>query len=78
MTGFMMDHDAGWVVDLAVPPSLHDNTADADRLQKEILRKTGIGPVAIDLALLRELPARLNNWGYRCRCVFLKVPAGLA
>ncbi len=72
-----MDHDAGWVVDLSMaPPSLHDNTADADRLQREIFRKTGIGTVAIDLALLRELPARLNNWGYRCRCVFFKSPGG--
>ncbi len=76
MAAYMMD-DSGWVVDLALaPPSLHDNTADADRLQKEILRKTGIGPVAIDLGILRELPARLKNWGYRCRCVFFKSLGG--
>ncbi len=73
----MSDHDSGWVVDIALtPPSLRDNTADADRLKKEIFRKTGLSPITIDLALLKELPARLQNWGYRCRCVFFRSHGG--
>ncbi|MBS0013568.1 MAG: DUF4445 domain-containing protein [Desulfobacterales bacterium] len=60
----------GWVVDVHMPPpSLEDNTADADRLKKALAVKIGTGEVAINLKLGRKLPEKLRSWQYACRCV---------
>ncbi|MBA2880136.1 uncharacterized 2Fe-2S/4Fe-4S cluster protein (DUF4445 family) [Desulfosalsimonas propionicica] len=60
----------GWVVDVYMPPpSLEDNTADADRLEKVLAAKIGAGRVAINLELSRKLPEKLRSWQYACKCV---------
>lgn len=53
------------------PPSLQDNTADAQRLQTELKACFGIQVVHMDLDLLKVLPARLRKWNYKLRCVVL-------
>ena len=68
-----IDHNSGWVVDIALnPPSLQDNTADADRLKKALSHKIGVDYITVDPFVLKDLPIRLHNWDYRCRCVFFK------
>ncbi len=63
----------GWVVELELePPSLQNNTADADRLKKALSGKIGASHITIDLVVLKDLSTRLKEWGYRCRCVFFK------
>ena len=54
------------------PPSLQDNTADAERLIKAIKPHLKTNAVDIDLYLLRELPVLLRKWKYNVRCIFLK------
>ncbi|MEW6078727.1 MAG: ASKHA domain-containing protein [Thermodesulfobacteriota bacterium] len=59
-----------WVEHVSlVPPSLSDNTADADRLLAALRKTFGIGTIPIDMSLLRLLPDRLRQWGYRARCL---------
>ena len=52
------------------PPSLSDNTADADRLIKELKKKLGTEYVAADLSLLRTVSATLrkNNYNVHVAC----------
>ena len=54
------------------PPSLQDNTADAERLIRSIKSHLKTNAVEIDLYLLRELPVLLRKWKYNVRCIFLK------
>jgi len=54
------------------PPSLQDNTADAERLIRAIKSRLKTNTVDIDLYLLRELPVLLRNWKYNVRCILLK------
>lgn len=62
-----------WVVDVSMqPPSLGDNTADADRLQKTLAAKLGSGEVVMDLWLLKKLPEKLRLWKYCCKCVLFQ------
>ena len=63
----------GWIrlVRLS-PPSLQDNTADADRLKNQLKKQLNTQSVEIDLHVLRELPVRLREWGYSARCVVIK------
>lgn len=66
----MTEKNAGWVVDVSMdPPSLEDNTADANRLKKALAAELGAESVGVDLFLLKQLPYRLRDWGYKCRCV---------
>jgi uncharacterized 2Fe-2S/4Fe-4S cluster protein (DUF4445 family) len=63
----------GWVRTLALePPSLKDNTADADRLLKALKLELKTDAVRIDLALLKQMPRQLRAFGYRVRCVVIK------
>jgi len=58
-----------WVLPLTLtPPSLRDNTADADRLAAALRRRTGGAPVALPLELLRGLPDALRAADWRVRC----------
>ncbi len=67
----MDTHEPGWVAHIALePPSLNDNTADADRLKKALLRKTGAAAIQIDPGVMKGIPERLKAWQYRCNCVF--------
>jgi len=60
---------SSWVLPLTLtPPSLRDNTADADRLAAALRRRTGGAPVALPLELLRELPDALRAADWRVRC----------
>ncbi len=62
--------ESTWIYDVSArPPSLEDNTADADRLIGVLRRQTGAAEVAPDLDLLRRLPERLRRWGWKARCV---------
>ena len=63
----------GWVRQVSLsPPSLQNNTADADRLNAELKRQLSTGHVEIDLNVLRELPFRLREWAYTARCIVFK------
>lgn len=60
----------GWIQTVCLaPPSLADNTADADRLVGKLKTQLGVDTVDVDLDLVRELPDRLRALNYRVRCV---------
>lgn len=68
-----MAAENGWVVDIRMqPPSLEDNTGDADRLKKALAAELGADTVAADLCLLKQLPEKLRKWEYACRCVVFR------
>lgn len=54
------------------PPSLKDNTADADRLRRALMQRLDADRVRIDLSLLREIPGALRAWGYSARCLVFR------
>ena len=56
-----------WLRPKLIPPSLSDNTADADRLIKELKRELETEYVALDLSLLRTVSATLRKNGYTVR-----------
>ncbi len=59
-----------WVQSVALaPPSLSDNTADAERLTRHLERRLGIARLRIDLAMLSGLPTLLRDNHYRVRCI---------
>lgn len=59
-----------WVEHISlVPPSLGNNTADADRLLAALRQRLGTGVIAVELDLLRRLPDLLRQWDYKARCV---------
>ncbi|MEJ5358985.1 MAG: ASKHA domain-containing protein [Desulfobacterales bacterium] len=61
-----------WVFPLRLtPPSLRDNTADADRLAAALRRETG-AEVLLPLELLRDLPAVLRAADWRVRCALFR------
>jgi uncharacterized 2Fe-2S/4Fe-4S cluster protein (DUF4445 family) len=63
----------GWVVPVAVePPSLDDNSADADRLLRALKHELGVAHIHVDLPLLRQLPGILRAADYRVRCVLFQ------
>jgi uncharacterized 2Fe-2S/4Fe-4S cluster protein (DUF4445 family) len=58
-----------WVCCVALtPPSLKDNTADADRLVAALKRELTADALDLDLDLLNQLPAILRRCNYRVRC----------
>ena len=50
------------------PPSLGDNTADADRLTAALKKIIGTDSIHIDLAILKGLPDLLRSADYRIDC----------
>ena len=63
----------GWVHHIElVPPSLKDNTSDAERLTNALQRQLQAETVQIDLELLKTLPTDLRRWSYRLRCVLFR------
>lgn len=54
------------------PPSLMDNTADADRLVREIKKRLQTGRVFADTHLLKRLPFILRDCGYAVDCILAK------
>lgn len=72
-----MMHNNRWVKKITLPPpSLGDNTADADRLAAALKKSLGIRTVHMDLALLKQLPARLREWNFRATAVWFKDDGG--
>ena len=70
-------HNNRWVKTVTLPPpSLGDNTADADRLEAALKKTLGTRSVHMDLDLLKRLPARLREWNYRARAVLFKDAGG--
>ena len=58
--------DHRWVKTVTLsPPSLEDNTADADRLEAALKKAMGTRAVRMDLNLSKQLPERLREWNYR-------------
>ncbi len=67
----------GWVIRVELtPPSLGDNTGDADRLLRALGRRLASDHVRLDLPLLRELPALIRSADYRLRAVVFREPGG--
>jgi uncharacterized 2Fe-2S/4Fe-4S cluster protein (DUF4445 family) len=72
-----MMHNNRWVKKITLPPpSLGDNTADADRLAAALKKSLGTQTVHMDLALLKQLPARLREWNFRATAVWFKDDGG--
>jgi uncharacterized 2Fe-2S/4Fe-4S cluster protein (DUF4445 family) len=62
-----------WVKTISLtPPSLEDNTADADRLAGALKRELKTDFLQIDLQLIRILPNFLRKCNYQVRCVIFK------
>jgi uncharacterized 2Fe-2S/4Fe-4S cluster protein (DUF4445 family) len=62
-----------WVKTISLtPPSLKDNTADADRLAGALKRELKTDFVQIDLELIRMLPKFLRKCKYQVRCVIFR------
>ncbi len=53
-------------------PSLSNNTADAQRLEKEIKTLLKTDHIRIPLSLLKALPSSLRQWGYKAKVVLFK------
>ncbi len=67
------ENTSGWVVQVTLqPPSLADNSADADRLLRALKHELGVDQIHVDLALLRQLPQILREADYQVRCVLFK------
>jgi len=61
--------NGGWVRYLQLsPPSLADNTADAQRILRALERDLGGCSVTAPLSLVRGLPVVLRESGFRIRC----------
>ncbi len=69
--------DNRWVKTVALPePSLGDNTADADRLERALKKALGTPVVRMDLNVLKQLPQKLREWRYRATAVLFKDAGG--
>jgi len=62
-----------WVKKVSLtPPSLQDNTADADRLILALKKELQTDAIRIELYLLRRLPDILRKADYNVRCILFK------
>ncbi len=62
-----------WVQTVTLaPPTLKNNTADADRLAAALTGLIGADSLKIGLPLLRAIPDRLRRWDYRARCLLFQ------
>ncbi|WP_299976683.1 ASKHA domain-containing protein [Desulfobacula sp.] len=57
---------------LVETPSLTDNTADAQRLEKCLLDELCTDKIRIPLQVLKNLPSNLRSWGFKARAVLFK------
>jgi uncharacterized 2Fe-2S/4Fe-4S cluster protein (DUF4445 family) len=63
----------GWIKKISVtPPSLKDNTADAERLESALKAILKTEMVDIDLSILEDLPELLRQNGFSIRCVLFR------
>lgn len=72
--------DDGWikvVSPILAPPSLRDNTADADRLIKGLEKVLQGQPVKVGLRAAKRIPHLLREYGYAVHSVlYLKKGSG--
>jgi uncharacterized 2Fe-2S/4Fe-4S cluster protein (DUF4445 family) len=69
----MNRNNQGWVRTVYLtPPTLQDNTADADRLADALKSELKTKRVEIDLDLIKNLPEQLRKWAFKVHCVVLK------
>ncbi len=69
----MQSNINGWTRTVQLkPPSLKDNTADADRLVAAIRSILQIDDVSIDYSILRDLPRHLRKNDFTTKCVLFK------
>ena len=62
-----------WAIPVQLsPPSLNNNTADADRLIAHLCALIGTRSVHVDLALVKHLPRRLRESDYNIQCILFK------
>ncbi|MBC2713201.1 MAG: DUF4445 domain-containing protein [Desulfosarcina sp.] len=70
-------NDNRWVKSVTLsPPSLGDNTADADRLEAALKKVLSTDAVFMDLDLVKTLPTLLRQWNYRATAVLFKDSSG--
>jgi len=63
----------GWVRWIEVEkPSLSNNTADVQRLEKSLMDELETGGVRIPLSVVQTLPSRLRSWGFRAKAVVFR------
>lgn len=63
----------GWVRWIEVEkPSLSNNTADVQRLEKSLMDELETGWVRIPLSVVQTLPSRLRSWGFRAKAVVFR------
>ena len=64
---------SGYVRTISVsPPTLGNNTADAQRLEQALKKELGTGFVHIPWHLVRNLSARLRHWDWQVRVVLFR------
>ena len=69
----MTEINTHWVQTASLnPPTLQDNTADADRLISALKASLKTATIDIDLDLLKRLPDLLRQWKYQVRCIVFK------
>ena len=69
----MSELENGWIKRVSVtPPSLKDNTADAERLESALKAILKTDMVDIGLSVLADLPELLRSGNYNLRCVLFK------
>ena len=65
--------DSPWIKIVSLdPPTLQNNTADADRLISVLKEDMQTDQIDIDLDLLKQLPTLLRKWEYTVRCILFK------
>jgi uncharacterized 2Fe-2S/4Fe-4S cluster protein (DUF4445 family) len=70
----MSKADSHWIKAVSLPPpSLQDNTADAERLIAGLRKYLQTDDeIRIDIGLIRKLPDTLRNCDFHVRCILLK------
>ena len=69
----MSKNNSPWIKTVVLdPPSLQDNTADADRLITELKAQINADDIEIDLELLKRLPALLRKENFAVTCILFK------
>jgi uncharacterized 2Fe-2S/4Fe-4S cluster protein (DUF4445 family) len=69
----MTDSDSPWIKIISLPPpTLQDNSADADRLIAALRAELKADHIDIDLDMLKLLSELLRKWEYKARCIVFK------
>jgi len=69
----MNKNNTGWIKHVSItPPTLQNNTADADRLIGELKTRLNTDAVDIDFCLLKKLPDLLRKCEYNVDCILFK------